>query len=332
MKKYVHGEEVTNSIWHLYYEGINPPSSIFTGEVQQVTATDNKCFAYICKFINLQDIAVQFEQTIDFSILLYETVTLRGPGTVHIQSIHSNTIIIDKFCSFESQSHSSEGQFTYFKGEINSTILQGSICNGGDNSVYCMIYQKKGFGSLSKTNISNCISRQNAGFEYVEVEPTLNISFCNFENLKAASRLITTFSFSPGRIYRCNYINNSQDEEYFGIVYVYDGRLDIFYSTFQNNPQFNKGKLFRTDGDGQIYIHQCNIDSYSSIGNVDTSERGESSFKNNLKFIDLSPCEGNFEIVLLVLPNKENKICSLSICKNFLFVKYLTPTLLISKR
>ncbi|EAY05134.1 hypothetical protein TVAG_151210 [Trichomonas vaginalis G3] len=193
-----------------------------------------------------------------------------------------------------------------------------------------MIYHGNGFASLSKTNISNCISLQRPGFMYRDIESTVNVSFCNFENLKATDALTTQFWKCPGRIDRCNYINNSQNNKNWGIVYVSDNRHDIFDSSFQNNPQINKGKLFEAYY-GQIYIHRCSIDSYSSVGYVDTSEKGEVSFKNILKFVNLSPREGNLEIVLLFVPKKENKIISLCPSINFLFGKYHISILFLIK-
>ncbi|EAY08720.1 hypothetical protein TVAG_251460 [Trichomonas vaginalis G3] len=199
-----------------------------------------------------------------------------------------------------------------------------------------MLYQNKGFGSLSKTNISNCISSQKPGFEYDYVESTVNVSFCNFENLQVTDGIITYFYNSPGRIDRCNYKNNSQNDEYFGIVSVTSKRLDIFDSSFQNNPEINKGKLFEAgNGDGKIYIHRCSIDSYSAdtgSGIVYTSDQGTESFKNNLTFLGLRPCEGNLGLVLLFIPKKENIICSLSPCVNFLFGEYHLSILLLNKQ
>ena len=189
-----------------------------------------------------------------------------------------------------------------------------------------MIFQHQGFASLSKTNISNCISSQCTGFDYVE--STVNVSFCNFENLKATEWVITGFS-CQGRIDQCNYINNSQEKND-GLVYVSINRLDIFNSSFQNNRQ-NNGVLFHTDWDGQIYIHQCSIDDLSTAGTVDTTDQGTESFKNNLTFIGLRPCEGNLEIVLLFVPKKENKICSSFKLINFLFGKFDISLVLLIK-
>ena len=327
---YFHKDEYHNSIWRLYYEGISPPSKVNTGEVETVTATSSKCFAFICKFINLQDRAINFTHTVDYSILLYENVFSQGPGTISITSTSNTAIVIDKFCSSESKTPS-DGQFAYFYGKINSTILQGSICNGGNSSVSSMIHQKNGFGSLSLTNFSNCISEQKPGFVYSMVESTANALFCNFENLKATEVRITQFWKSPGRIERCNYINTSQHQGFCGLVEVDSERLDIYDSSFQNNLKNKEGYLFNGENVVQIYIYRCSIDIDLKCRNANTSEKGTESFKNNLAFIGFRPCEGNPEIILEFLPKKENKICSLRPCINFLFGNNFIYVLLISK-
>ena len=248
-----HREEDPNSVWLHYYEEISPPSEVISGENKNVTATDKRCFAYICKFIGLQDRAIKFKDT-DYSILLCENVFSQGPGAIYVGSPNRNDIVIDKFCSFGSKT-SSDGQFVYLRGDINSLILQGSIYNGGNSSVDAMIYHKFGVGSLSKTNISNCISSRKIGFYYDFADTIVNVSFCSFENLKATGSMITAFSAWPGKIERCNYINNSQDDENsWGLVYIYGKRLDIFDSSFQKIYMVNIILYFLLSMDQFIYI------------------------------------------------------------------------------
>lgn len=66
--------------------------------------------------------------------MLCENIFFDGSGTIYIIEPNKNDIAIDKFCSCESMTPL-EGQFAYFNGDINSTILQGSIVNGGNSSV-----------------------------------------------------------------------------------------------------------------------------------------------------------------------------------------------------
>ena len=94
---------------------------------------------------------------------------------------------------------------------MNSTILQGTISNGGNRDVtYGMIYQDSGDSSLSNTNITNCISIQATAFLYFFIKPAAKVKFCNFENLEATRSAITHFERADGIIERCNYINNFQ--------------------------------------------------------------------------------------------------------------------------
>ena len=319
-KIYVHREDDINSVWSFYYDGINPPSTVIKGENQQVTPTENKCFAYNCKFSNLHDRAIKFTDTVGYSILLCENVYSQGPGTISISSSSKNDIIIDKFCSFESQAPS-DGQFAFFEGKINSTIIQGSICNGGNSSVSKMIHKFEGIGSLSKTNVSNCISLWMPSFYFDTLDSTINISFCNFENLKATERTISAIWGCPGTIERSNYINNSQ-ELYGYLVSASHSRLKILDSSFQNNLRNNEGVIFYGYFE-KIYIRRCSIDNFSYSGKVDTSELGESSFKIIFKFNDFPLCETDFEYLVLFEPKKEKP-------KFFQFGKYYISVLLIS--
>ena len=56
--------------------------------------------------------------------------------------------------------------------------------------------------------------------------------------------MVTQFWSCIGRFERCNYINNSQNIEGWGIIYVSFNMLKIFDSSFQNNRQNRVGALF----------------------------------------------------------------------------------------
>ena len=162
-----------------------------------------------------------------------------------------------------------------------------------------MIYQYQGYTSLSKTNITNCVSDFETAFYYNYVGSTTNALFCNFEKLEASSNGITNFDTCDGKVERCNYINNLQRTDSYGIVIDWSNKVQILDSVFQGNNHNNKGKLFSTVS-GQIYIIKCNNDRYTtnSVGGIiDNSNMKTQSFANNLKFIRLSPCEG--EIILV---------------------------------
>ena len=116
-----------------------------------------------------------------------------------------------------------------------------------------MIWQYQGYSSLSKTNITNCVSMHSTAFHYWGGSSTKNVSFCNFENLEAGSQIIQ-FVECAGSIERCNFLNNSQINGSYGLIYVESKRLDILDSVFQNNRKNNKGGLFYAGYKGDIYI------------------------------------------------------------------------------
>ncbi|EAY15496.1 hypothetical protein TVAG_210260 [Trichomonas vaginalis G3] len=115
---------------------------------------------------------------------------------------------------------------------------------------------------------------------------------------------------SDGRVERCNYINNFQTGSLNGLVFVYDNKVDILDSVFPNNRKNDRGKLFYSFN-GQIYIYRCNVDKYSAYGEfggfVDTASMTTDPFSNDLKFIGLSPCEGELSIVKK--KDKNDSIC-----------------------
>ncbi|EAY23629.1 hypothetical protein TVAG_119660 [Trichomonas vaginalis G3] len=168
-----------------------------------------------------------------------------------------------------------------------------------------MIYQQLGDTSLSNTNITNCISQHATAFMYWSMESTTKVKFCNFENLEATNIIITCFEFTVGIVERCNYINNSQTDKFYGFVYECGKKLNVLDSVFKDNRKNEKGALFSAN-DGQIFIINCNIDDYKESntyrGTIDTSEMTTKPFSNDLKFIGISPCEGS----LLIAQNKDS--------------------------
>lgn len=192
-----------------------------------------------------------------------------------------------------------------------------------------MIYQKQGYSSLSNTNISKCKSEQAPSFHYWEVQSTPTVSFCNFENLEAKSYMISCFSFSNGKIERCNYINNIQTSGMHGIIFAVSGKLEITDSVFDKNTL---DPLFYAYS-GEITIIHCHIDkpsTYAEYAAIDTSRMTTESFSNKLKFIGLNPCEGDIEILYIRISQK--LICSLNNCRYFFFGKSFVSFLLISKK
>ena len=180
----------------------------------------------------------------------------------------------------------------FLEGNVNSTILQGSICYGGNSSNMAMIVQRRGNSYFSKTNITNCVSSIATCFYSEEVGSTTNVSFCNFEKLEASQFTITVFSSCPGIIEKCNYINNSQKSTSFGLVYAWDNRIDILDSYFQNNLKNLDAPLFDSRLEGQIYIIRCHADNFTTNGLVITDEMTTNSFINEIYFYIISPCEG----------------------------------------
>ena len=189
----------------------------------------------------------------------------------------------------------------FLEGNVNSTILQGSICYGGNSSNMAMIVQRRGNSYFSKTNITNCVSSIATCFYSEEVGSTTNVSFCNFEKLEASQFTITVFSSCPGIIEKCNYINNSQKNTDWGLVSVMlKKRHDILDSSFQNN--LKDVPLFATRYGGDISIIRCYADKFTTIGLVDTSEMTTNSFINEIEIYITSPCEEK-----LIMQNQDKK-------------------------
>ena len=158
-----HWEEDPTDIWYHYYGNVSLPPYL-SGNNIEVIANDNKCFTYICSFFNIQRPTAYFTFVSDYLILLCESIFCFGKSAIYIESSNKNDIVIDKFCSFEAKNPTS-GDFSYFYCPIISKTTQGSVANGGDRSAdFGMICQEEGFASLSKTNISNCISQLTPGF------------------------------------------------------------------------------------------------------------------------------------------------------------------------
>lgn len=103
------------------------------------------------------------------------------------------------------------------------------------------------------------------------------------------------------------------------MIQIAFNRLDIFDSNFRNN---RGGYLFDGNWNGYYYLHRCSIDDPDFGSNVFTSEIGESSFKIIFLFIDISPCEGNFDFALLFDQKKEKKNCSFRPYINFISGRY----------
>ncbi|EAY15504.1 hypothetical protein TVAG_210340 [Trichomonas vaginalis G3] len=166
-----------------------------------------------------------------------------------------------------------------------------------------MIFQYQGLSTLSKTNISNCVSFWSTAFRYSEATLTTNVSFCNFENLEAGS-IINYFSFCDGRIERCNYVNNFQTQWNYGLIFADSKRLDIYDSVFQNTLTVERVPIFYAFG-GQIYIYRCNFDEYfassESSGFVDNSSISTDPFSNDLEFNEFHRVK---EIYNIVCPNQ----------------------------
>lgn len=202
------------------------------GVNQSVNQTDNKCFTYICKFIDIQDRAIKFQHIQKYSILLCENVFSNGPGTIYIDGIHKNDIVIDKFCSYESKTPS-DGQFIYIDGAVNSTIVQGSIIYGGNRSLETgMIYSYASESSISEINISNCIAKTFTAFK-LSFYKMLKMSFCNIESSKA-TEIWLNIIYTPLIFERYNYINNSQNPTYFnGMFLVSQSIANISDSVFK---------------------------------------------------------------------------------------------------
>lgn len=208
-----------------------------------------------------------------------------------IKSDNQNNIVIDKFCSCESYSPAS-GQFTYFSGNINSTIQQGSICNGGHSSIYyAMIYQYEGNSSLSYTNFTNCESSSTTAFNIESCEPFYNVSFCCFEKLDSPYT-VSNFRFVHGRAERCNYINNLQANIFAGVLTFVQCGYEVLDSIFRlNRAQY----IFY----GQADIKRCYLDQNSGKATHDKNineYKLTSSFENDIKFIGIYPCEGAIKI------------------------------------
>ena len=263
--------------------------------------------------------------------MLCENIFFDGSGTIYIIEPNKNDIAIDKFCSCESRTPL-EGQFAYFNGDINSTILQGSIVNGGNSSVSNgMISNYFGSESISETNISNCISRGCTAFQLLlrYHKSITKVSFCNFESLIATHARVNAFYHTPVLFERCNYINNSQSGVYSNGIFTAVGNynFNILDSVFKNNKM---KYLFEAVQDAKIYVIRSYIydANVPNTGSVYTSEKETDLFNNDLKFIGLKPCEG--DIIVVFVRAKEEKICSMHYPEYFHLYKYHLTIMLMN--